>query len=589
MNESIRLPTGWAWSDLNSVCTKITDGTHHSPSQEIQLSRGDYLYITAKNIKEWGVDLSNVTYIPEHIHRQIYERCNPEQGDILYVKDGVTTGIATINQLDGEFSLLSSVALLKPRHEVIDARFLKWYLNSPHGYRSMTAQMGGTAIKRLTVKKIKDSQVPVAPLNEQRRIVERIEELLSDLDAGVSALERAMANLTRYRAAVLKAAVEGRLTEQWRAEHPDLEPASEILMRILAERRRKWEEDELARYEAGGRKPPQNWKDKYHAPPVPDSTKFPLLPKGWCWVTLSQIGWLDRGRSRHRPRNAPHLYGGPYPFIQTGDVRRANTFLREYIQTYSEAGLEQSKMWPAGTLCITIAANIAETAILSFDACFPDSIVGFLPITKGVSVRFVELFLRTVRQKLETYAPATAQKNINIDILDDISVPFPPLKEQEEITSVTDVRLSIIDATETQIVTNLKRAVCLRKNLLKRAFEGTLVLQQPTDEPASVLLERIRVQKTLEATQGKSKRTARRTNTMQSNGAKRSLLDVIREAPSGITPEELLTSANYSIDEVDLFYARLAEIKDDIMEQKPSEPEAYKWPYEAKVIIRSKG
>ena len=111
MSATVSLPSGWVWRDLDSVCGKITDGTHHSPSQDEQTQSGEYLYITAKNIKEWGIDASNVTYVPERVHRPIYDRCNPEEGDVLYIKDGVTTGIATVNQLAEEFSLLSSVSI----------------------------------------------------------------------------------------------------------------------------------------------------------------------------------------------------------------------------------------------------------------------------------------------------------------------------------------------------------------------------------------------------------------------------------------------------------------------------------------------
>ena len=131
--------------------------------------------------------------------------------------------------------------------------------------------------------------VPLAPLNEQRRIVAKMEELFSDLDAGVAALKRAKVNLKRYRAAVLKAAVEGKLTEEWRAEHSDTEPASKFLARILTERRQKWEADQLAKFAAAGKEPPKNWREKYVEPTPPDTNGLPELPEGWCWVTLGQL------------------------------------------------------------------------------------------------------------------------------------------------------------------------------------------------------------------------------------------------------------------------------------------------------------
>ena len=386
-------------------------------------------------------------------------------------------------------------------------RLIYYFLSSDYGYKAIQNHVRGVHLIASEARRI---LVPLPPLDEQRRIVAAIEEQFSRLDAGVSALERVRANLKRYRTAVLKAAVEGKLTEAWREENPNVEPASKLLERILKERRDRWEKDQLAEYEKKGKKPPKNWRSKYKEPAGSDTDNLPELPEGWCWANLPQIGWFDRGRSRHRPRNAPHLYGGPYPFIQTGDVRHAETFIRDYKQTYSKTGLQQSKLWPAGTLCITIAANIAETAILSFDACFPDSVVGFLASVDHVSTRFVEIYLRTIRERLEAYAPATAQKNINIETLKQIAIALPPLAEQKQIVAEVDRRLSILQEVENEAEDNLKRASRLRKAILKRAFEGKLVPQDPTDEPATELLERIRAEREQNASgQRRKKRPAR--------------------------------------------------------------------------------
>ena len=237
------------------------------------------------------------------------------------------------------------------------------------------------------------------------------------------------------------------------------------------------------------------WKAKYKEPITPDTSDLPELPKGWVWTTLPQIGELNRGKSKNRPRNAPFLYGGRYPFVQTGDIRQANGLIRHYNLTYSEEGLKQSRLWPAGTLCITIAANIADTAILGFNACFPDSMVGFLPERGQCNIYFVEFFLRTAKEDLERYAPATAQKNINLAILKDLAIPFPSLAEQNIIAQEIDRYLSVADEVEKTITVELKRAEQLRQSILKKAFSGKLVPQDPNDEPASVLLERIKAEK----------------------------------------------------------------------------------------------
>ena len=155
-----------------------------------------------------------------------------------------------------------------------------------------------------------------------------------------------------------------------------------------------------------------------------------INPKRWPLCQFGEVGNLDRGKSRHRPRDASILYGGPYPFIQTGDVANSGGRIRSYSSTYSEAGLAQSKLWMAGTLCITIAANIAKTGVLEFDACFPDSVVGFVP-GNLVRVAFVQAWLGFLRPTLEANAPQAAQKNINLEILRVLPIPLPPIELQD--------------------------------------------------------------------------------------------------------------------------------------------------------------
>ena len=192
--------------------------------------------------------------------------------------------------------------------------------------------------------------------------------------------------------------------------------------------------------------------------------------------------------------------------MQTGDIKQANGSIGHYNQTYSEEGLKQSRLWPAGTLCITIAANIADTAILGFDACFPDSVVGFLPEKDHCNIRFVEFFLRTAKDDLERYAPATAQKNINLGTLKGLAIPFPPLAEQNVITEEIDRHLSVADAVEATVDAELKRSDALRQSILKQAFSGKLVQQDPNDEPAEKLLEWITKEKSKRESYQKTKR-----------------------------------------------------------------------------------
>ena len=154
-------------------------------------------------------------------------------------------------------------------------------------------------------------------------------------------------------------------------------------------------------------------------------------PMGWPIATLGELGSLERGRSRHRPRNDPALLGGPYPLIQTGEVAAADWYINSFKSTYSELGLQQSRLWPSGTLCITIAANIANSGILTFDACFPDSVVAFTPGVRVTTI-YAKACLDFLREGIERLAPQLAQKNINLDILQQVPFPVPPLALQAE-------------------------------------------------------------------------------------------------------------------------------------------------------------
>ena len=159
-----------------------------------------------------------------------------------------------------------------------------------------------------------------------------------------------------------------------------------------------------------------------------------LNEKGWELKTLPELGEFGRGVSKHRPRNAPELLGGKYPLIQTGDVANANLYITDYESTYSEEGFKQSKMWKAGTLCITIAATIAKTAILTFDSCFPDSVVGFTP-NENTNNLFINYWFSFFQKILEEQAPAVAQKNINLQVLSELKIISPPIELQNDFAA----------------------------------------------------------------------------------------------------------------------------------------------------------
>lgn len=279
---------------------------------------------------------------------------------------------------------------------------------------------------------IEKKELTIPPLPEQERIVARIEELFSELDKAVETLKTIKQQLAVYRQAVLKEAFEGKFTVH-RSCDSELE----------------WSSEE-------------------------ETKSLPAIPKEWRYIALSKLGDLGRGKSKHRPRNDPKLFeDGKYPFLQTSEVKAAKQYITEFSKMYGEFGLKQSKLWPKGTLCITIAANIAETAFLGIDACFPDSVVGFTPYG-SISPEYIKHFIESQKLRLWAFAPATAQKNINLDTLENLIVPYCSVEEQKDVVAEIEARMSTCDSIEKAVDTTLQQAEAMRQSILKQAFEGDL-------------------------------------------------------------------------------------------------------------------
>lgn len=296
-------------------------------------------------------------------------------------------------------------------------------------------KMFGTAIPYIRLGNLQKFPIPVPPFTQQQRIVDRIESLFAKLDEAKQKAQDALDSFETRKAAILHKAFTGELTARWRKEHG-------------------------------------------------------VGMDSWERLKLSEIGTLERGRSKHRPRNDPHLFGGSYPFIQTGDVASANVYITEHHQTLSEFGMEQSRMFFAGTLCITIAANIGDVAILSYDCCFPDSIVGFTPNSRSVS-KFIYYLMSILQQELEDNAPATAQKNINLKILNAIEMNVPTVKEQTEIVRILDNLLAKEQQAKEAAEAVLEQVDLIKKSILARAFRGELSTNDPAEESAVELVRNI--------------------------------------------------------------------------------------------------
>lgn len=501
------LPASWCVASLSDLTTAMGGGTP-SKADAKYWTDGTIPWVSPKDMKKHHLSSSEDKVTVSALDRLSLV---PENSVLAVVRSGILSRTLPIALNKEPVTINQDMRAFVPA-DGVSSNYLAWQLIAKERAILAECSKHGTTVASIEGPAFARFPITLAPAEEQTRIVEKLEELLSDLDAGVAELRAAQKKLAQYRQSLLKAAVEGALTAEWREKHPPQETGAQLLERILTERRQRWETQQLAKFKAQGKTPPKDWQKKYPEPVTPQTDGLSELPQGWVWASLSQVGWLDRGRSKHRPRNAPHLYGGAYPFVQTGDIRYADTFLSKVEATYSEAGLEQSRLWPVGTMCITIAANIGKTAILAMEACFPDSVVGFLSGSSEVAVRYVEYFMRSVQQQLEDEAPATAQKNINLDILEKVAIPVPPGREQLQIVKLLEEAIGAARETDRAIDISLKQSTAQRQNLLRAAFSGQLVPQDPNDEPASVLLERIRAERAAQGTAKKPRvRKARET------------------------------------------------------------------------------
>jgi type I restriction enzyme S subunit len=197
--------------------------------------------------------------------------------------------------------------------------------------------------------------------------------------------------------------------------------------------------------------------------------------KGWGKATLAEVAaQFGRGKSKHRPRNDPSLYGGKYPFIQTGDIRNSDHMIVEYLQTYNNKGLAQSKLWPKGTICITIAANIAETGVLGFDSCFPDSVIGMVVNPAKADSKFVEYLLQSFKSSLQAEGKGSAQANINLATFEKREFPMPPVGIQVAIAERLDAIANQIRQLERLYKLKLEAISELKQSILQKAFSGEL-------------------------------------------------------------------------------------------------------------------
>ncbi len=414
-------------------------------------------------------------------------------GDLLIARMPDPLGRACVFPGDVKASITVVDVCVVRLESPICARWLMHHLNTPQVRRMIAKLQSGTTRKRISRANLATVRFPIPPLQEQVRIAARLDELLSDLDAGVKALETVRAKLRRYRASVLKAAVEGALTTEWRKAHPHIEPASELLERILAERRRRWEDAQLKKYKDTGKEPPKNWKAKYKGPSLPNTANLGELPSGWVWANLDCLKQF----SMYGPRFSSEGYvADGTRVLRTTDFDQSGRIDLNTppMLALTKAELEAYQL-EAGDLLITRTGSLGTLAVFQGGvSAIAGAFLIYYRLHQDLLLpQFAFYFLKSPagQRELRRRGTGVGRPNLNIPSIDSIPLPLPALNEQRAVIEGAEERLSVIDHLETDLETKLKSAQALRQSILKVAFEGNLVPQDPNDEPASELLRRI--------------------------------------------------------------------------------------------------
>jgi type I restriction enzyme S subunit len=525
-----QLPDGWVWTTLGDVCQDPQYGWTTSASSD-----GNLKLLRTTDITSGKVDWDSVPFCEEN--PPDIEKYLLQDGDIVVSRAG-SVGYSHHIRNPQKAIFASYLIRFKP---LINISYVALFLKSPFYWKAISEKSAGIAIPNVNATKLRQVILPLPSLPEQKRIVEAIETQFTRLDAAVKALERAQIKLERYRASVLQAACEGRLVPTEAAiarhvgedrDHP-YEPADQLLERILVERRRKWEEERWeyeierakkkaaqAERKAAGlpyyirelepehwqdRAPEEyepylpksdKWKEKYDEPEPPDTGDLPVLPEGWCWATVDQVSVMSQYGTSDK---AKYEYSG-IPVLRMGNIQGGQLDYSDLKRMPADwSDVDKFILQPGDLLFnrTNSAELVGKTAI--YEEHHPESVFASYLVRVKTSdyllSDFLSFYINSIlgREYINSVvSQQVGQANVNATKLSKMTFALPPLSEQHRIVAEVERRLSVIDALEQAVATNLTRAERMRQAILKKAFEGRLVEQRSEDVDAQELLKRIK-------------------------------------------------------------------------------------------------
>ena len=385
-----KLPQHWVRTSLGSIC----DGSQYGWTTKAS-NEGSVRFLRTTDITKGEIDWTSVPYCqdnPPDLDKYLIQ-----ENDILISRAG-SVGFSSLMSRIPFSTVFASYLIRFVPSKYIEPRYVAHFLKSSEYWQQVFEASSGIALSNINAKKLSNISMPLSPLNEQKRIADKLDNLLARVDKCRDRLERTLIVLSDFRRAVLDLAMSGKLTEDWREENLDIEPVREL------------EEEESF--------------------DLAVSEDLLLLPSTWRWTALGDYANCSRGRFSARPRNDPTYFDGSHPFIQIGDLPNEGGWITSHHQTLNEQGLEVSKKFSRGTVVIAIVGStIGNTGVLDYDMCFPDSLVGIDSGDKG-SNRYIEFFLRYRKEeiRLTSYAGG-GQPNIKLSILNPYPLPGCASKE----------------------------------------------------------------------------------------------------------------------------------------------------------------
>lgn len=517
------LPNGWIWTTVKEVI-KIIDYRGRTPP----FNDSGIPHLRSSNIRNGKIIWKDLKYVSEETYQEFMTRGLPQKGDVLFTTEGPLGEVALVpEQL---FSVAQRMMILRPSKDILLSKFLLYQIASPIFQSRLKGEGTGTTVTGISSRNFQPLKIIAAPINEQKRIVAKIEALQKRSQRVKEAIDAIPQLLDQFRQSVLAAAFRGDLTADWRENNPDVEPASVLLEKIRAERRHKWEEAELEKMKVSGKTPKDDkWKKKYKDFKSIDDSELPELPEGWTWTSTENLSSFESNAicagpfgtifkaKDFRDSGIPivflrHVSPGKYLTHKPGFMDEKKW--EEIFKPYSVWGGELlvTKLGEPPGICAMYPEKIGPAMVT------PDVIK--LSVNKDVSIpHYLMHYFNSEQSKRFAFGVAygITRLRMNLSIFRTLPIPLAPFHEQQEVIRKIQSFFKAADIIEQQYQETKANLDQLNQSILAKAFRGELVPQNPNDEPASILLERIRAereklqQQTKAAKKSKGKTTKRRS------------------------------------------------------------------------------